>query len=564
MRRVVRSLLPFALVLIAASPARGLADPAVSRLPRDASPEHLAPSADGSLWTTIKYGGVAQVSPSGRVKEFLNRSHFVSDLAAAPDGSVWVSEDRWIDRIDAAGAIRRWQIGGTRLGGAITSAGGAVWIAENDRRPAIERLSADGARHVFSVPSAWPWLNALAGAADGSVWFTAGDASDAWVGRLTAAGQFARWRVPRSLGAPGRIAAGPDGAMWFAGRHAIGRISADGQVTRFPLSGGLAPHDLVARNDGVWFTSDICLARIDGAGAVTSWPVPGAVQLEGIAAAPGDGFWLADDAGNAVRRFTPAAVAPAACGAPTVTRARGSTAATVSFERIDRFDAVDFFTDMRVQIARRGTVVYDAPVPGRHGFGAFSNSRALSVRDLDGDGEPEAMLLVNWNGAHCCAWSRIFRYDPARKTYVARTHFWGDGGAEPVLRDLDGDRRPEFLSLDDRFEGLNSFAVAARPIQIWSYRRGGFRDVTRRYPTLVRRDAAKLWRDYLKFRKTNARGILPAWAADEYLLGHAAAADRVLRQAAARGELKGSFPTDPEAFIKAVDALLRSAGYRRT
>jgi hypothetical protein len=236
----------------------------------------------------------------------------------------------------------------------------------------------------------------------------------------------------------------------------------------------------------------------------------------------------------------------------------------VSFERSNRFDGIEFFSDIGVRIARGGTVVYSERVPGRHGSPVWSDSGSLSVRDLDGDGDPEAMLLLNWHGAHCCSWSRIFRYDRARHTYVARTHFWGNGGAEPVLRDLDGDHRPEFLSLDDRFSSVftaNAFSV--RPIQIWTYRRGALRDVTRRYPKLIRRDADKLWRVYLEHRKDNPRGILPAWAADEYMLGRVSVVDRVLEQAVARGEIKDDefAPRSPQAYIKAVKKLLRDTGY---
>jgi hypothetical protein len=39
----------------------------------------------------------------------------------------------------------------------------------------------------------------------------------------------------------------------------------------------------------------------------------------------------------------------------------------------------------------------------------------------------------------------------ARHTYVVLRHFWGSGLARPVVRDLDGDGRPELVSRDDRF-----------------------------------------------------------------------------------------------------------------
>ena len=140
---------------------------------------------------------------------------------------------------------------------------------------------------------------------------------------------------------------------------------------------------------------------------------------------------------------------------------------------------------------------------------------------------------------------------------------WGNAGTEPVLRDLNGDRRLEFLSLDDRFAyAFTGYAFSVWPIRIWTYRDGGFRDVTRRYPKLVRRNADKLWRLYLKGRKENARGILPAWAADEYMLGHVSAVDRALAAAAARGELESEdTPRTARAYIRALKKL--RLGWRR-
>ncbi len=547
------------------------AEPAAYPLPRDTLPGHLALAGDGSVWMTAEYSGVTRLTPDGATKDFLQRDgDIVNDIVAGPDGSTWVAGLSQVVRIDAAGNVTRRPLDTNGSASALASAGGTVWIAYDgspDAGPSIVGVSADGTSRQLKVPATGSFqFNGIAAAADGALWFTARGIREHWIGRMTTDGRYTRWAVPRHVGEPGRIAAGSDGAMWFTGRHAIARISPEGKITSIPL--GRVPHDIVTGSDGnLWFSSDICLGRVTSAGAITTWAVPGAVQLEGIAPAADGSFWLADRAGNAVRHFNPAATPPALCGAATLTRAAGPTSATVAFERAQRFDGVDFFTDIRVHVTRNGRERLDAPVPRLRGNLAYSDSHALTVRDLDGDGEAEVMLVLNWAGAHCCSWSRIYRYDRARNTYRVDQRFWGNGGAEPVLRDLDRDRRPELVSLDDRFaERFTNSSGSARPIQIWSYRRGKLSDVTRRYPGAVRRDAARLWRLYLKHRKTNARGILPAWVADQYLLGQGAAADRALAQAAARGELDrdaGFGPPGSEAYIAAVNGLLRDAGYRR-
>ena len=89
------------------------------------------------------------------------------------------------------------------------------------------------------------------------------------------------------------------------------------------------------------------------------------------------------------------------------------------------------------------------------------------MRDLDGDHEPEVVLDLFWGGAHCCWWTRVYRLDRARGTYVPLNHWWGDAKARSRLRDLDHDGVPEFVAADDRFTELSYFS--ADPIQIWDW-----------------------------------------------------------------------------------------------
>jgi streptogramin lyase len=544
------------LVLAVTAPASGAAPADVTyKLPRDTDPTRIVPAPDGSVWIVEGFGSIARLDQIGRVTEF-RKSGDVTDIALGPDGTAWLA-DVGVLRIDRTGRARRFQLDADHSADAIAADGDGLWVAEGGLHPQLEHIG--GPRRTVAVPGPLPGFVGLAVAADGAVWWTSiGERDAGWIGRMAADGRFSRWVLPPALRDPGRIVAGADGAMWFTARHAIGRISADGVISQLPLA--MSPHDLTTGADGVWFTSDICLGRIDASGALTLRPVSGAVQLEGIASAAGGEVWLADKGGNVIRRFLP--LAPAPCGQPTFTRTRGPVAATVSFERA----YTDAFTDMHIQIAREGKVVYSAAVPGRSGNEAYGNGSGVSIRDLDGDGEPEVTLLLNRNGAHCCSWSRIFRYDRARDTYIVSTHMWGNGGTEPVLRDLNGDHRLEALSFDDRFSyAFTGYATSAWPIRIWTYRSGDFRNVTRRYPKRIRRDADKLWRLYLKHRKTDARGILPAWAADEYMLGHADEVDRVLANAAARGELKADDfpPRTARGYIKALKKLLRKYGYAR-
>ena len=557
------------------------------RLPR-VWPQALALGDDGSIWATGAYEGITRLDPSGHAKTFgIGEDEFAIDLVSGPDGAMWAAANDIVVRIDAAGNRRSWHVRGFGLARAITSAGQALWYTNEGRPDRVERIDLDGSIHVFRIAGARKnaQMPGIAAGPDGALWFTQqqyeGKTRDG-IGRMTTDGQSTSWPLPHRRAGPTRIAAGPDGALWFTEQdaHAIGRITTAGAISEFPLTTGLSPYDIKPGPDGaMWFTADSCIGRITTSGQVTAWPVAGAGRLLGIAPARDGSIWAADDLKSALWHFTPPAdYAPPTkpCAPPTITRRTRSTSASLVYRREFTFRHSDWFSDPRVRISRGGTQLFAESVPPVHRRYIISvggNTSSFAIRELDGDGEPEVMLVLNSNGAHCCAWSRVYRYSRSRRTYVAAVHFWGDDGATPQVRDLNGDGKPEFRSVDDRFAYVfASYAGSAFPIQIWAYRHGRFSDVARRFPAQVRFDARGLWRLYLRYRHKsddNIRGILPAWAADEYLLGRGAAVWPALERAARQGYLdcprSGCFlePRSPQAYIRKVRAFLHQTGYLR-
>jgi streptogramin lyase len=548
-------------------------------------PQQLALGDDGSIWATGSYGGVTRLDPGGHARTYgIGEDEYGVDLVAGPDGSIWVAANDLIVRLDTAGHRRSWPVGGYGLARSITSAGGALWFTNEGSPDRIETLGLDGSIHVFKIagPRKAALMSGIAGGPDGALWFTQdefeGKTPDG-IGRMTTAGHSTSWPLPHRRANPTRIAVGPDGALWFTEQnaHAIGRITTSGVITEFPLATGLSPYDIKAGPDGaMWFTADSCIGRITTPGEVTAWPVRGAGRLLGIAVAPDGSVWAADDLKSALWRFTPPAdyaPPPTPCAPPTITRQRRSTRASLVYRREYTFRHDDWFSDPRVRISRGGSQLFAETVPSvdrRYGLSVYGDTSSFAVRDLDGDGEPEVMLELNWNGAHCCTWSRIYRYVRSRRTFVPAVHFWGDDAATPSVRDLNGDGKPEFRSRDARFAyAFTSYAGSAFPIQIWAYRHGRFRDVTRRFPAEIRHDAATLWSLYLHERRRkdgSARGLLPAWAADEYLLGRGAVVWPTLEDAARQGYLdcaEGCLlePRSPQAYIRKVRAFLRKTGY---
>lgn len=225
---------------------------------------------------------------------------------------------------------------------------------------------------------------------------------------------------------------------------------------------------------------------------------------------------------------------------------------------------------VHLTIRRHATVVLDGRVPPfSHMFTTMlplsaHGGKPVVVRDLDGDGEPEVLLDFFWGGAHCCWWSRLYRWSAEPGRYRGFAHLWGDLSYR--IRDLDGDGHAELVTGDDRFAyAFASFADSGFPVRIFTYRDGRLRETTRTYPGLVREDAARQWSLFRRARGRRAvRGVLAAWTADECLLGRCGTAfARLRRLGAALSSRLEQERTSNAAYLQKLRAFLRETGYER-
>src|SRR5438105_3136535 len=97
--------------------------------------------------------------------------------------------------------------------------------------------------------------------------------------------------------------------------------------------------------------------------------------------------------------------------------ASGQTSAYFYYTKADD-SGFTTFTDLRLVIVRAGAIIYDAAVPRYNKQfevvpAGYGNRRSVFVSDLDRDSEPEVRLDLFWNGAHCCFWTDVYRYQPA-------------------------------------------------------------------------------------------------------------------------------------------------------
>jgi hypothetical protein len=267
---------------------------------------------------------------------------------------------------------------------------------------------------------------------------------------------------------------------------------------------------------------------------------------------------------------TPAAAAPK----PVAEEAKaGEVGAELTFLYDPNTD--DFrqrFTNLHLTIERSNSTLVDTDVqpPCQHceawpAGGGDPSSPSLHALDLDQDGEPEVLLDLYSGGAHCCEYTFFYRY--AGGSYLRTEHGWGNSFYRIVNPDKNG--RPELRTADDRFNyAFSCFACSATPIVIDRFSQGRLIAVTRKFPSLIRADAARIWRGYRHAvrQRYYPSGVLPAYLADEYLLGRGAAGWARVRAAVARRDWPSM--VDPSwrnrtRYLLAVRRFLRKTGYIR-
>jgi hypothetical protein len=253
------------------------------------------------------------------------------------------------------------------------------------------------------------------------------------------------------------------------------------------------------------------------------------------------------------------AAAPAL--ATTQRASSGPVTATFSFHRVDG----GRYRDLRLTVQLSGQTVYDRPAATSGCAEPFClpggvSGPSVRVADLDGEGPPDAILDLFTGGAHCCSVSEIVALGDTGAGIRRVVHDWGDAGYR--LEDLDGDGVDEFLSADDRFAyAFTAYAFSGLPVQIMSFAGEHFTDVTTSFPGRVRADA-RLWRRAYRHVHRFPQGVLAAWAADRYRLGHRHAALRFVRRQARHGKLRRELGAKrARHYVRRLDRTLRRWGY---
>ena len=215
--------------------------------------------------------------------------------------------------------------------------------------------------------------------------------------------------------------------------------------------------------------------------------------------------------------------------ATTQTAQSGNVSATFTFS-----GSYPNFTGLHLSIAQGGTVYYDEPVAsklcgtycapgsavGQGILGARARPRARrAARRRPRSVQRRRPLLLDRAGVLVRPGHDDLHGDPARLRRPG----------EQIV-DLGHNGRYEFLTADDAFAyEFTDFAASGLPIQILTFSNRRFLSVTRHYPKLIARDAArwlKAFNSMAKQHYSDSVGVVAAWAADEELLGHVEAREQ--------------------------------------
>src|SRR3954453_7633987 len=265
-----------------------------------------------------------------------------------------------------------------------------------------------------------------------------------------------------------------------------------------------------------------------------------------------------------------AAPASAQVAAGTKSLTGGQVTATLSWQKGEIFAE-----HPHLQIVRAGAALFDQDLEDRCKACNYlaDADTALTIRDLDGDGEPEVLVDTYSGGAHCCTITPIFRWDGVGGVGYRRvTGLFGNVGYS--LDDLDRDGRPEFVTADDSFAyEFTAYAFSEFPLRILAYGtdrsgRTALRDVTAGYASMVAHEAAAFRKEIPKQRHGgDPRGVIAAYVADLYRLGRQKQANAYLQSALRRELLKSPFDGDPDIwptqrrYITALKRFLKNHGY---
>ncbi len=225
---------------------------------KGSQPSAITVGPDRNLWFTETAGNkVARITPSGTVTEYAVPTAYsapIHGITTGPDGALWFTE--WntgkVARVDLAGQVTEFAAGTDTPGQILAGRDGNLWFTGSGG--ALWSISPSGTTGSVAVGDLTR-VSALTVDRAGNLWYAGSNSDTGRVGRRDAAGRVTEFTIPgRDLSFPGMVE-GSDGAIWLTQgpRNTILRLAQDGTLTTFSPP---SPMRIAAGPDGnIWFTS---------------------------------------------------------------------------------------------------------------------------------------------------------------------------------------------------------------------------------------------------------------------------------------------------------------------
>jgi streptogramin lyase len=270
-----------------------------------------AAAPDGSLWLSEYFPGgssetdLVRVSPAGAVKVYRTGSNVpgIGDVAigalAVGDDGIWLQGGTlMLARFSpSTGKLREFNTAG--IDSFTPARGGGVWFVRNNGA-FITRILADGTKRDYPVPAQFTAAN-LTTARDGTLWFSTisviKDVSG--VGHVTQDGRIVQYISPTINASVGGVAIGPDGNVWFTeGRQTqvgppgrIARLAPGGKIAEYTISDESNPEAIVADKKSLWFGDGSSIGHATPDGKIAIYPIPGGDVAQSLTVGPDGALW---------------------------------------------------------------------------------------------------------------------------------------------------------------------------------------------------------------------------------------------------------------------------------
>ena len=232
-------------------------------------------------------------------------------LAAGPDGNVWFIDEgtKVVGKLTISGSTATTTTypivlpagqAVLNFARAIAAGSDAVWfviqgctnVSCANATADLGRITPDGTMSIIPITGANNVAERMVVGPDGNIWYS--DTSNNTVVRVTPQGSATKFGTMRG---PGKLVVGPDQNIWFSEFSFIGRITASGALTEFPVSG--ADTLAVGPDGNFWYSCQSCgmpdkIGRLTNTGQETLFALPEKAYIGGLAAGPDGNIWFTE------------------------------------------------------------------------------------------------------------------------------------------------------------------------------------------------------------------------------------------------------------------------------